>query len=159
LAGFAGIGRRFQIYGELTINQQKVLLIDDYGHHPSEVDATIKAIRNGWPEKRLVVLFQPHRYSRTRDLFDDFVNVLTQVDKLLLLEVYSAGEDSIAGADSRALSRSIRNRGQVDPVFIEHHESINQILTEIVEQDDILLTLGAGNVGAIGADIYEQFEC
>jgi len=135
------------------------LLIDDYGHHPSEVDATIKAIRLGWPEKRLVVLFQPHRYSRTRDLFDDFVNVLTQVDKLLLLEVYSAGEDAIVGADSRALSRSIRNRGQVDPVFIEHHEGINQLLKETLEQGDILLTLGAGNVGAIGAEIYEQFKC
>ncbi len=157
LEKFEGIGRRFQMYGELDVNGHKVLLIDDYGHHPSEVEATIKAIRSGWPEKRLVVLFQPHRYSRTRDLFEDFVHALSQVELLLLLEVYSAGEDVIAGADSRALSRSIRNRGKVDPIFIEQHSEINEVLKETLQEGDILLTLGAGNVGAIGAGIYDLF--
>jgi len=158
LIKFEGIGRRFQMYGELNIEGQKALLIDDYGHHPTEVEATINAIRSGWPENRLVVLFQPHRYSRTRDLFEDFVYALSHVDQLLLLEVYSAGEDVIVGADSRALSRSIRNRGKVDPIFIEQHEQINEVLKETIKEGDILLTLGAGNVGVIGADIYDQFR-
>ena len=158
LAKFEGIGRRFQMYGELEINGQNAMLIDDYGHHPTEVGATIKAIRSGWPGKRLVVLFQPHRYSRTRDLFEDFVHVLSQVDQLLLLEVYAAGEEVISGADSRSLSRSIRNRGRVDPIFIEQHEEINEILSATIKQGDILLTIGAGNVGAIGAGIYETFK-
>lgn len=158
LEKFEGIGRRFQMYGDLNINNAQVMLVDDYGHHPSEVEATIQAIRSGWPDKRLVVLFQPHRYSRTRDLFEDFVHALSQVDQLLLLEVYSAGEDVIIGADSRALSRSIRNRGKVDPIFIEQHDEINQILEETIQDGDILLTLGAGNVGAIGAGIFETFK-
>ena len=158
LEKFEGIGRRFQMYGKLNINAQQVMLIDDYGHHPSEVEATIKAIRSGWPENRLVVLFQPHRYSRTRDLFEDFVHALSQADQLILLEVYAAGEEAISGADSRALSRSIRNRGKVDPIFVEQHDEINEVLLETIKEGDILLTLGAGNVGAIGADIYEQFK-
>ncbi|MCW8930035.1 MAG: UDP-N-acetylmuramate--L-alanine ligase [Gammaproteobacteria bacterium] len=158
LENFEGIGRRFQMYGELKINGKKALLIDDYGHHPTEVEATINAIRSGWPDKRLVVLFQPHRYSRTRDLFEDFVYALSQVDQLLLLEVYSAGEAVVAGADSRALSRSVRNRGKVDPIFIEQHEQINSVLEETIKDGDILLTLGAGNVGAIGTGIFEQFK-
>lgn len=158
LEKFEGIGRRFQMYGELDFNGHKAMLVDDYGHHPSEVEATIKAIKSGWPEKRLVVLFQPHRYSRTRDLFEDFVHALSQVDQLLLLEVYSAGEAIIAGADSRALSRSIRNRGKVDPIFIEQYEEINEVLNETIKDGDILLTLGAGNVGVIGADIYDFFK-
>lgn len=158
LEEFEGIGRRFQMYGELDIDAKRVLLIDDYGHHPSEVAATIKAIRSGWPDKRLVVLFQPHRYSRTRDLFEDFVHALSQVDQLLLLEVYSAGEAPVSGADSRALSRSIRNRGKVDPIFIEQHKEINDVLKETINEGDILLTLGAGNVGVIGANIYDNFK-
>ncbi len=158
LEKFAGIGRRFQMYGELDINNHKAMLIDDYGHHPTEVNATIEAIRKGWPDKRLVVLFQPHRYSRTRDLFEDFVHALSKVDQLILLEVYSAGEDAITGADSRALSRSIRNRGKVDPIFLEDHDEINSVLQATIQNGDILLTLGAGNVGSIGAGIYERFK-
>ncbi len=158
MANFEGIGRRFQMYGELNINGKNALLIDDYGHHPTEVGATIQAIRSGWPDKRLVVLFQPHRYSRTRDCFEDFVHVLSQVDQLLLLEVYSAGEEVIIGADARSLSRSIRNRGKVDPIFIDQHSEINEFLSAAIKQDDILLTIGAGNVGAIGAGIYESFK-
>lgn len=158
LEKFEGIGRRFQMYGELNFADRSALLIDDYGHHPSEVEATVKAIRKGWPEKRLVVLFQPHRYSRTRDLFEDFVHALSQVDQLILLEVYAAGEEVISGADSRALSRSIRNRGKVDPIFVEQHDEINDVLIETIKEGDILLTLGAGNVGAIGAGIYETFK-
>ena len=158
LEKFAGIGRRFQMYGELDINNHKAMLIDDYGHHPTEVNATIEAIRKGWPDRRLVVLFQPHRYSRTRDLFEDFVHALSKVDQLILLEVYAAGEDAITGADSRALSRSIRNRGKVDPIFVEDHNEINSVLQATIQDGDILLTLGAGNVGAIGAGIYERFK-
>ncbi len=158
LEKFEGIGRRFQMYGEMDFEGTDAMLIDDYGHHPTEVSATIRAIREGWPEKRLVVLFQPHRYTRTRDLFEDFVHALSQVDQLVLLEVYSAGEESITGADSRALSRSIRNRGKVDPIFVEDHNEINNVLIETIKDGDILLTLGAGNVGAIGAAIYERFK-
>jgi UDP-N-acetylmuramate--alanine ligase len=158
LENFEGIGRRFQIYGDLNVKGNQVMLIDDYGHHPSEVEATIKAIRSGWPDKRLVVLFQPHRYTRTRDLFEDFVHALSQVDQLLLLEVYSAGEEPIIGADSRSLSRSIRNRGKVDPIFIEQHDEIHEVIEEVAQAGDILLTLGAGNVGAIGSDIFETFK-
>ena len=158
LEKFEGIGRRFQMYGELNFDGHKALLIDDYGHHPTEVEATIDAIRKGWPEKRLVVLFQPHRYSRTRDLFEDFVHALSQVDQLILLEVYSAGEEVINGANSRALSRSIRNRGKVDPIFVEQHDEINEVLIETIKEGDILLTLGAGNVGAIGTAIFNKFK-
>jgi len=147
LAKFEGIGRRFQINGEVDTAKGKLLLIDDYGHHPREVSAIISAIRAGWPERRLVVAFQPHRYSRTRDLFEDFTMALSEVDVLVLLEVYAAGEEPIAGADSRSLARAIRTRGQVDPVFIETIEDLPQTLAAVVQDGDIVLTLGAGNVG------------
>ena len=119
LAEFEGIGRRFQMYGDYTVNNKTVTLIDDYGHHPSEVNATIKALRKSWPERRLVMVYQPHRYSRTRDLYEDFCSVLSEVDELLMLEVYSAGEEPIPGADSRSLCRSIRQRGKIEPIFVE----------------------------------------
>jgi len=106
-----------------------------------------------------VVLFQPHRYSRTRDLFDDFVHALSQVDQLILLEVYAAGEEVISGADSRSLSRSIRNRGKVDPIFIDQHGEINEVLVEIIQENDILLTMGAGDIGVISTKIHETFRC
>ena len=158
LAGFEGIGRRFQINGEVSTSKGKVLLIDDYGHHPREVAATVAAIRAGWPKRRLVVAFQPHRYSRTRDLFEDFTMALSEVDVLVLMEVYAAGEDPIAGADSRSLARAIRARGQVDPVFIENIDVLAHTLEGVIQANDIVLTLGAGNVGAAAADLPQQLQ-
>ncbi|MEZ9539992.1 UDP-N-acetylmuramate--L-alanine ligase [Shewanella sp. 10N.286.51.B8] len=149
LADFEGIGRRFQHLGEFDTANGKVMLVDDYGHHPSEVLATIKAARAGWPDKRLVMAYQPHRYSRTRDLYDDFVEVLSQVDGLLLLDVYAAGESVIPGADGRALCRSIRLRGQVEPIFVASPELLTDVLPDVLQDGDLLLTQGAGNIGAL----------
>lgn len=151
LENFSGVGRRFQICGEFETTNGKVLMVDDYGHHPTEVAVTLKAIRAAWPERRLVMAFQPHRYSRTRDLFEDFAQVLSEVDVLLLLEVYSAGEAPIAGADSRSLCRNIRQRGKVDPIFIETKEDLPQTLQTMLQDGDVLLTQGAGDIGGISA--------
>lgn len=156
LAEFLGVGRRFQVYGEFAVgNGPAVMLVDDYGHHPTEVAATIAAVRNGWPDRRLVMIYQPHRYTRTRDLFEDFVDVLSSVDQLLLLEVYSAGEDPIQGADGRSLSRSIRTRGSVDPVFVDDLNEVPKVLTNILKPGDIVITQGAGNVGSLAAKIAQ----
>ena len=136
------------------------MVVDDYGHHPSEVDATIKAARQGWPDKRLVMAFQPHRYSRTRDLYEDFVNVLSQVDTLLLLEVYGAGEAPIAGADSRSLCRSIRQRGQIDPIYVADADALVDIIGDVLQPGDLLLTQGAGNVGQLAKRLTQEvFDC
>lgn len=156
LENFAGIGRRFQIYGDIAIPAGKAFMIDDYGHHPSEIAATLLAIREGWPGRRLVLVFQPHRYSRTRDLFEDFSHVLSSVDVLVLMEVYAASETPIAGADGRTLSRAIRNRGQVDPIFVEELDEIPAVLAGLLEDGDVLLTLGAGNVGTVATELPEQ---
>jgi UDP-N-acetylmuramate--alanine ligase len=158
LEKFAGIGRRFQINGEYNINGNKVLHVDDYGHHPREVAATIEAIRDGWPEKRLVLAFQPHRYTRTRDLFEDFTMVLSEVDALVLLEVYPAGEAPIANADGRSLARAIRMRGQVEPIFVEQIDELADTLKGVLSNGDILLTLGAGNIGAAANKLSEQLQ-
>jgi len=158
LSKFQGIGRRFQINGEVNTARGKVLFIDDYGHHPKELLATIKTIRAQWPMRRLVMAFQPHRYSRTRDLFDDFSQVLSEVDVLLLTEVFPAGEEPIAGADSRALSRSIRARGSVDPIFVEDVKDLPTVLTDIVMDQDIVLTAGAGNIGTIALSLPQQLS-
>ncbi len=156
LQNFQGIGRRFQINGEYDVDGKKVLHIDDYGHHPREVEATIQAIRRGWPDKRLLVAFQPHRYTRTRDLFEDFTAVLSTVDALVLLEVFSAGEAVIAGADSRSLARAIRARGQVEPVFVENMDDLAETLKGVIKDGDILLTLGAGSIGAAAARLEQE---
>jgi UDP-N-acetylmuramate--alanine ligase len=156
LAEFKGVGRRFQINGDLDFNGGKLTLVDDYGHHPRELAATLEALRQAWPTRRKVVVFQPHRYTRTRDLFEDFVEVLSSVDVLILLDIYSAGEAPITGADGKALSRSIRVRGQVDPVFVQNREDLPAILAGIVEKDDVILTMGAGNVGQIAAELPEK---
>jgi UDP-N-acetylmuramate--alanine ligase len=154
LAVFSGVGRRFQVYGEVRATEGSATLIDDYGHHPTEVAATIRAIREAWPDRRLVAIFQPHRYSRTRDLYEDFVAVLSEVDVLLLLEVYAAGEAVISGCDGRSLSRSIRARGHVEPIFVDDHAEIDTVLDDILLNDDIVLTQGAGNVGAIAQQLF-----
>ncbi|RUO37542.1 UDP-N-acetylmuramate--L-alanine ligase [Aliidiomarina shirensis] len=155
LAKFEGIGRRFQQYGSFACEDGDVLLVDDYGHHPSEVAATIRATKAGWPERRLVMCFQPHRYSRTRDLYEDFVDVLSEVDALVMLEVYSAGEEPVANADSRALCRSIRQRGKVDPVYVKDVEQLPERLAELMQPGDIVLTQGAGNVGGLAKILNE----
>lgn len=149
LESFSGIGRRFQRYGDISTPVGKVLLVDDYGHHPRELAATLEAIRAGWPERRLVVVFQPHRYTRTRDLFEDFVQVLSQIPMLLLLEVYPAGEEPIAGADSRALWQAIRTYGQVEPFLVADIEAVEEVLLGVLQEGDMLLTLGAGDIGAL----------
>lgn len=150
LAKFGGTSRRFDFLGSYTHPQGgEIMMVDDYGHHPSEVNVTIQAARNGWPQKRLAMLFQPHRYTRTRDLFDDFANVLSQVDVLVMLDVYSAGEQPIAGADSRALCRTIRNRGKVDPIYVADPNTLPEVLAEVLKGGDLLLTQGAGSVGKI----------
>ena len=124
--------------------------VDDYGHHPREVAATLDSMRQAWPERRLVLVFQPHRYTRTRDLFEDFVQVLSKTDVLVLLDVYAAGEAPLAGADGRTLSRAIRVRGQVDPIFVEQPDELDDLLPGLLEPGDVVLTLGAGNIGALG---------
>jgi UDP-N-acetylmuramate--alanine ligase len=151
LAGFAGVGRRFQVYGEYQIEQGSVTLVDDYGHHPTEVQAVIRAAREAWPERRIVMLYQPHRFSRTRDLYEDFVRVLSDVDALLLMEVYAAGESAIPGADGRALCRSIRQRGNVEPVFVEKNDNIENVLSNVLRDGDLLITQGAGDIGGVAA--------
>ena len=155
LARFEGIGRRFQISPDCRIGAYRVMLVDDYGHHPREIVATLEAVRAGWPEHRLVLAFQPHRYSRTRDAFDDFVAVLSQADVLILAEVFGAGEAPIAGADGRALSRAIRARGQVNPVFLENIEDLPVLLKDLIAEGDILVTMGAGNIGLVAANMAE----
>lgn len=156
LAEFSGVGRRFQILGNLSFKKGQALLIDDYGHHPREIAATLQAARAAWPQQRLVMVYQPHRYTRTRDLFEDFSHILSEVDLLVMLEVYSAGEAPIIGADSRSLCRSIRQRGKVDPVFVNDPHSLREILNELVQAEDILLLQGAGNIGALAAQLAEQ---
>lgn len=155
LVEFEGTGRRFDHLGEFATGNGNVMLVDDYGHHPSEVDVTIQAARAGWPDKRLVMIFQPHRYSRTRDLYDDFANVLEQVDVLVMLDVYSAGETPIAGADSRSLCRTIRSRAKIDPIFVPQAENLPAILANIIKNDDLVLTQGAGDVGKIARQLAE----
>jgi len=153
LGAFKGVGRRFQINGDIDFDGGKLTLVDDYGHHPKEIAATLEALRQAWPERRSVVIFQPHRYTRTRDLFEDFVHVLSTVNVLILLEVYSAGEAPIPGSDGRALSRAIRVRGQVDPVFVDDLEELPTILARIAKANDVILTMGAGNVGHIAQQL------
>ena len=153
LGAFQGVGRRFQFRGELALDAGSALLVDDYGHHPRELAAVFAAARGGWPERRLVVAFQPHRYTRTRDLLDDFANVLADVDVLVLTDVYPAGEAPIAGADGRALARAVRARGKVDPVLVDHPRELKNILPALLADGDLLLLMGAGDIGAATNEI------
>lgn len=156
LAVFAGVGRRFQVYGDYQTPNGTVTLVDDYGHHPTEVEAVIRAAHDAWPDRRLVMLYQPHRFSRTRDLYEDFVRVLSEVDSLLLMDVYSAGEAAVPGADGRALCRSIRQRGKVEPLFVEDNREIESLLSNVLQDGDLLITQGAGDVGGIAIRLAEQ---
>ncbi len=158
LSEFQGVGRRFQIRGEIALHEGdqsngSVLLVDDYGHHPRELAAVFEAARLGWPERRLVIAFQPHRYTRTRDLLDDFANVLADADVLVLTEVYPAGETPITGADGRALARAVRARGKVDPVLIEHPRDLKDTLPALLRDGDLLLLMGAGDIGAAATEL------
>tara|TARA_R110000772_G_scaffold267428_1_gene391533 strand:- start:89254 stop:90690 length:1437 start_codon:yes stop_codon:yes gene_type:complete len=153
LAGFAGVGRRFSVLGELAVAGGSALLVDDYGHHPTEVRATLESARQAWPDRRVVMVYQPHRYSRTRDLYEDFVAVLSRCDALLLLDVYPAGEEPIPGADSRSLTRSIRQRGQVEPVFVESIDEVANVLCGILRDGDVVITQGAGNIARLAQDL------
>ncbi|MBX9445205.1 UDP-N-acetylmuramate--L-alanine ligase [Dickeya chrysanthemi] len=161
LARFQGTGRRFDFLGEFPLQpvngkSGSAMLVDDYGHHPTEVDATIKAARAGWPDKRLVMIFQPHRYTRTRDLYDDFAHVLSQVDVLLMLDVYPAGEAPIPGADSRSLCRTIRGRGKIDPIMVPDVETLPELLAQALQGDDLVLVQGAGNIGKLARRLAEN---
>jgi UDP-N-acetylmuramate--alanine ligase len=153
LAGFSGIDRRFQVLGTITTAAGRVTFVDDYGHHPTEIAATIAAARDAWPDRRLVLAFQPHRYTRTHDLIDDFAQVLSDVDLLLLTEVYAAGEEPIAGADGKSLTRAVRTRGAVEPVFVESVDELAGALANVLHDDDVVLTLGAGSIGGIAATL------
>ncbi len=153
---FQGVGRRFQMYGDVTLpNGGKVTVVDDYGHHPVEMAATLEATRGAFPDKRLVLAFQPHRYTRTRDLFEDFVGVLNGVDALLLTEVYAAGEQPIVAADSRALARAVRVFGQIEPMYVESVEQLPETLLQVLEDNDVLLTMGAGSISKVPAAVVE----
>ena len=146
LQEFSGVGRRFEIVGDYPVKEGTAMLVDDYGHHPTEVKATIDAVRAGWPGKRLVMVFQPHRYTRTRDLFDDFVEVLSQVDVLIVLDVYTAGEEEIEGARSTDLCSSISQKSAVNPIHAQTLEIVPSLVADFVKADDLVLTQGAGSV-------------
>ncbi|RLM28131.1 UDP-N-acetylmuramate--L-alanine ligase [Brenneria alni] len=161
LEHFQGTGRRFDFLGEYPlelVNGQRgsAMLVDDYGHHPTEVDATIKAARAGWPDTRLVMIFQPHRYTRTRDLYDDFAHVLSQVDVLLMLDVYPAGESPIPGADSRSLCRTIRGRGKIDPILVTDVDTLPELLSQALRGGDLILVQGAGNIGKLARKLADS---
>jgi UDP-N-acetylmuramate--alanine ligase len=157
LANFQGIDRRLQQLGEIQWPGGKATLVDDYGHHPTEVAATLEAVRQGWPERRLVLAFQPHRYTRTRDLLDDFGRVLGECDVLLVTEVYAAGEAPIAGADGRAICRAVRTRGLIEPVFVEHVDELAESLRSVLHDNDVVLIMGAGNIGTVAQDLKSRF--
>jgi UDP-N-acetylmuramate--alanine ligase len=149
LAEFKGVGRRFQRYGDIATEGGTYTLVDDYGHHPVEMAATIAAARGAFPDKRLVLAFQPHRFTRTRDLFEDFVKVLGTVDALLLAEVYAAGEAPIVAADGRALMRALRVQGKVEPIFVEAIGDMPDAIRTATKPGDVVLTMGAGSIGSV----------
>jgi UDP-N-acetylmuramate--alanine ligase len=153
LAGFQGIERRLQWLGDVDGPSGRLTLVDDYGHHPTEVAATLEAARQGWPDRRLVLVFQPHRYTRTRDLLDDFAQVLSGADALLVAEVYPAGEAPIAGADAKALCRAIRSRGRVEPVLLKSLDELPGALAGVAHDGDVVLLMGAGSIGAAAQEL------
>jgi UDP-N-acetylmuramate--alanine ligase len=158
LEHFQGIDRRLQLVGEVATAHGRISIVDDYGHHPTEIAATVEAVRQGWPGRRVVLAFQPHRYSRTRDLLDDFARVLSGMDVLLVTEVYAAGEAPIAGANGRAICRAVRSRGQVEPVFVERVEELATALADVLRDGDVIVTMGAGNIGAVAHELPAQLR-
>ncbi len=161
LSQFQGVGRRFQRVGTLqsrmTRSQaQEILVIDDYGHHPKEIQVVLETMRTTWPQRRLVMVYQPHRYTRTKALFEDFVSILSTVDVLILLEVYSAGEALIPGADGRALAFSIRARGRVEPIFVAEKQDLFKVLSDVLEPNDVLLMQGAGDISTLLAELMTE---
>lgn len=157
LSEFPGIGRRFHAHGEITVKGGKALLFDDYGHHPSAVEATLTVARQAWPDRRIVLVFQPHRYSRTRDLFQEFAKALSTPDILVLLEVYSAGEQPIADYNGRRLYESIIQQGQITPIFVPDIDQLPAALEDVLQADDIVLLQGAGSIGALVKTLIEKF--
>jgi len=160
LEHFTGVGRRFQSYGDIAIDAARgggrFTLIDDYGHHPAEMEATLAAARGAFPDRRIVLAFQPHRYTRTRDLFEDFVRVLSGADALLLAEVYPAGEPPIVAADGRALARALRVAGKVEPVFVDDIAAMARAIVDAARDGDVVLTMGAGSIGTVAQSIVEM---
>ena len=155
---FSGVSRRLDYHQNLSINVYKVPLFDDYGHHPNEISAVVSTLRNTYPDKRLLVIFQPHRYSRTRDLFNDFVSCLSKVDALVLLNIYSANEAPINTVSSSTLADSIRRRSSIDPIVVKNIDEIIEILPNIASEDDVILTLGAGDVHKIPHQLKDHFS-
>jgi len=156
LAGFKGVGRRFQRYGDLpTRDGGSFTLVDDYGHHPVEMAATLAAARGAFPGRRLLLAFQPHRYTRTRDCFDDFVKVIAQADAVLLTEVYAAGEAPIVAADGRSLARALRVAGKIEPVFVDQIAGMPQAIADNARDGDVVLCMGAGSIGAVSAKVVD----
>jgi UDP-N-acetylmuramate--alanine ligase len=159
LAEFEGVGRRFQNYGEVGLeNGGNFALIDDYGHHPAEMAATLEAVRGAFPGRRLVLAFQPHRYTRTRDLFEDFVRVLCSVDALVLAEVYAAGEQPIVAADGRALMHALRVAGQSEAVFVEQIADMHKVIMQMARDGDVVVTMGAGSIGGLPNSLLGRNE-
>jgi len=158
LCKFEGINRRMHMYGDANTPKGLITLVDDYAHHPTEIAASIDATKKAWPDKRLVVVFQPHRFTRTRDLFEDFSQVLSDSDVLMLSEVYAAGEEVIAGADGRALCAAIRARGKVNPIFVEDVENLDTELLSVLQENDLVLTMGAGSIGRVASQLKDSLE-
>jgi UDP-N-acetylmuramate--alanine ligase len=160
LEGFTGVGRRFQRYGELPVEASRgggaFTLIDDYGHHPVEMAAVISAARGAFPGRRLVIAFQPHRYTRTRDCFEDFVKVMGHADAILLTEVYSAGESPIVAADGRSLARALRVAGKVDPVFIDDVNELALAIVDHARDGDVVISMGAGSIAAVPQRVFDM---
>ena len=157
LVNFQGVERRMQHVADVHTALGRVSIVDDYGHHPTEVAATLEALRQGYPGRRLVLAFQPHRYTRTHDLIDDFGKVLSTVDVLLVTEVYAAGEAPIAGADGRAICRAVRGRGQVEPLFVDKVEELAESLKDVIRDGDVIVTMGAGNITAVAHALPQRF--
>jgi UDP-N-acetylmuramate--alanine ligase len=149
LSAFQGVDRRLQHIAEVSTAVGSVTIIDDYGHHPTEIIATLEAVRQGYPGRRVLLAFQPHRYTRTRDLIDDFGKALSAADALCVTEVYAAGETAIAGADGRALCRAVRSRGQLEPLFVEKVEELAAALKDVIQDGDVIVAMGAGNISAV----------
>jgi UDP-N-acetylmuramate--alanine ligase len=157
LAEFKGVERRFQHYGAIQVaDQRRVTLIDDYGHHPAELNATLNAARGAFPQRRIVLAFQPHRYTRTRDLFEDFAQVLSQADVLLLTEVYPAGEEPIVAADSKSLARAVRVQGKVEPIYAPTVDDLVTAILDVAEDGDVVLIMGAGSIARVAPEIFQR---